>query len=88
MNKLKKILLAIKLVYKKPSLINLIIGSDEKWDGYLLKKHPKKTKLSIVALEDLIPDFNKTLTPSAPLETIFRTGLTFRVRVDGAPTEA
>jgi hypothetical protein len=33
MNKFKKIFLAIKLLYKKPSLINLIIGSDEKWDG-------------------------------------------------------
>jgi len=33
-------------------------------------------------------DFDKTLTPNAPLKTIFRTGLTFRVRVDGAPKEA
>ena len=61
MNKFKKIFLALKLLSKKPSLINLITGSDEKWDGYLLKKHPKKTRLPIVALEDLIPDFNETL---------------------------
>ena len=61
MNKFKKIILTIKLLSKKPSLINLIIESDEKWDGYLLKKHPKKTRLPIVALEDLIPDFNETL---------------------------
>jgi predicted O-methyltransferase YrrM len=82
MNKFKKIFLAIKLLYKKPSLINLIIGSDERWDGYLLKKHPKKTKLSIVALEDLIPDFNKTLNTfsflgggSLPTDIILLKGL-------------
>jgi len=46
MNKFKKIFLAIKLLSKKPSLINLIIGSDERWDGYLLKKHPKKNKIT------------------------------------------
>ena len=61
MNKFKKIFLAIKLLSKKPSLINLIIGSDERWDGYLLKKHPKKTRLPIVSIEDIIPDFNETL---------------------------
>ena len=61
MNKFKKIFLAIKLLSKKPSLINLIIGSDENWDGYLLKNHPKRTVLPIVKLEELIPEFNETI---------------------------
>ncbi len=61
MNKFKKIFLAIKLLSKKPSLINLIIGSDENWDEYLLKKHPKRTILPIVSLNDLIPNINETL---------------------------
>ncbi|MFQ3181450.1 MAG: putative O-methyltransferase YrrM [Polaribacter sp.] len=61
MNKFKKILLTIKMLCKKPSLINLIIGSNYRWDEYLLKKHPKTTSLPIVPLEELIPNFNKHL---------------------------
>jgi len=32
MNKFKKIFLVIKLLYKKPILINQITGGDKKWD--------------------------------------------------------
>jgi predicted O-methyltransferase YrrM len=82
MNKFKKILLAIKMLYRKPSLINLITESDDKWDEYLLKKHPKTTSLPIVPLEALIPDFNEHLNTfsflgggSLPTDIILLKGL-------------
>ena len=32
MTKFQKVLTAIKLLLKKPSLINLIVNSEERWD--------------------------------------------------------
>ena len=48
----------IKMLIKKPSLINLIIESDERWNEYVLKQHQKKAKLQIVDLDDIIPNFS------------------------------
>ncbi|TXD54285.1 MULTISPECIES: class I SAM-dependent methyltransferase [unclassified Polaribacter] len=62
MNKFKKIVLGIKLLVEKPSLINLIVGSDYYWHQLLSKKYPKKTQLSTINIEELIPDFNENLT--------------------------
>jgi predicted O-methyltransferase YrrM len=61
MSKLKKIFSAVKLLLKKPSLLNILVESDERWDAELQKKHPKKTVLPIVDIDHLIPDFNETL---------------------------
>ena len=61
MNKLNKLFLGLKMLIKKPSLINLIIESDERWNEYVLKQHEKKAKLQIVDLDDIIPNFSKNL---------------------------
>jgi len=62
MNKLRKITLTLKLLMQKPSLINLIIDSSQRWQFLLEKKHPNKTQLPVVNIDDLIPDFDETLT--------------------------
>lgn len=61
MNKLNKLFLGLKMLIKKPSLINLIIENDERWNEYVQNQHQKKTKLQIVDLDDIIPNFSKTL---------------------------
>jgi predicted O-methyltransferase YrrM len=62
MNKIKKILLAIKLLILKPSLINLITECNQRWQFLLEKKHPNKTQLPIVNIDKLILNSNETLT--------------------------
>lgn len=61
MTKLIKLFKGISLLIKTPSLINLVINSNQRWIDYLQKKHPKKTQLPTVEIEDLIPNFDETL---------------------------
>jgi predicted O-methyltransferase YrrM len=61
MNKLKKILKAIRLLIKQPSLINVILNADTVWDNYVKKNHPKLTQLPVIELDDIVPNFNETL---------------------------
>lgn len=61
MNKLQKLFLGLRMLLKKPSLINLITESDDRWNDYLSKKHPTKTKLKIIDIDELLPNFNKKL---------------------------
>ena len=61
MNKFKKVLIGIKLLLEKPSLINLIIDSNTRWENFLKKKYPEKVQLPTIDIEDLIPNFNETL---------------------------
>lgn len=62
MNKINKLYIAFKLLLKQPSLVNLILNSDYNWHLLLSKKHPLKKQLLQVKIEDLIPNFNETLT--------------------------
>lgn len=61
MNKFKKTVKGLRLLLKKPSLINLIIDSDFTWEDYLIKHHNSKTILPIVEIDELIPNLNETL---------------------------
>jgi len=56
MNKFQKFLNGLKLLVKKPSLINLIIDNEYRWHNYLKKKYPNKTQLPIVDIENLVKD--------------------------------
>ena len=49
------------MLLKKPSLINLITESNDRWEAYLLKKHSKYTELPIIDIQEIIPNFNETL---------------------------
>ena len=44
MKKLQKLALGLKLLLKKPSLINLVVDSKDRWEFYLENKYPKKLK--------------------------------------------
>ncbi len=61
MNKLQKVLQTIKLLIKKPSLINLIIDSDYKWDLYLQKNYPARQQLHSIDIEDIVPNYDSSL---------------------------
>ncbi|QNM84266.1 class I SAM-dependent methyltransferase [Polaribacter pectinis] len=61
MNKIQKIFKTLKLVLKQPSLINLIIDSDERWNGFIQKKHPLKTQLPTIDFKDLLPNSDYSL---------------------------
>lgn len=61
MQKIKKILKAILLLSKKPSLINYILNNDYVWENYLKKKHNARLSLPIVQIDELIPNLNCTL---------------------------
>lgn len=61
MNKFKKIFITLKLLLKKPSLINLIIDSDERWNHFIQKKYPLKKQLPTIDFQDLLTDSNPTL---------------------------
>jgi len=57
MHKLKKLFKGLFLLIKKPSLLNEILESDLVWQ----KKAGNQT-LPVVEIENLIPDFNETLS--------------------------
>ena len=61
MNKLKKLIKTINLVLKQPSLVNIILESDEVWSDYMKKNHKTKQQLPVVEIDDLIPNFKETL---------------------------
>lgn len=61
MSKLLKILQALQLLIKKPSLVNLLLNSEYRWNDYLQRKHPNKQQLSAIQIHQLIPNFNQTL---------------------------
>lgn len=54
MKKINKLIQTIQLLFKKPSLVNLIIDSDFRWDNYLQKKHRNLTELPTINIKDLI----------------------------------
>ncbi len=54
MNKFKKIILTISLLFKKPSLVNLIVDSEYYWDNYVAKKLPDFKKLPSVDLVNFL----------------------------------
>lgn len=61
MSKLKKIVKALQMLLKKPSLINLITNSEFSWEEYIRKNHFNKQQLSAIQFTDIIPNFNETL---------------------------
>ncbi len=62
MTKFQKIFKGVYLLFKTPSLINLILNSSIAKKQYLQKKHPNKTQLPTVSIDDIIPNFNETLS--------------------------
>jgi len=61
MGKLSKLFKTLKLVAKQPGLINHILNSDDVWKDYIKNKTLGKATLPIVAIEDVIPNFNEQL---------------------------
>lgn len=62
MKKLYKLLKTFQLLLQKPSLVNLILESDYKWDTYVLKSHPTKTQLPVIQITDIVSNFNENLS--------------------------
>ncbi|WP_298367983.1 class I SAM-dependent methyltransferase [uncultured Lutibacter sp.] len=86
MNKLQKIQKALLLLLKKPSLINLILNSDYKWEGKLKKNSQPKT-LPIIKINDLITLNNEVLNTvtflgggSMPTDILLLKGLAKRFK--------
>ena len=61
MKKLSKLLKALSLLVKQPSLINYVLDADEVWKNYIIKNQLGNTELPVVDIEELIPNFNETL---------------------------
>lgn len=61
MKKLSKLLKALSLLIKQPSLINHILEADEVWKNYIIKNQLGENELPVVDIEELIPNFNETL---------------------------
>ncbi|WP_372745572.1 class I SAM-dependent methyltransferase [Lutibacter sp.] len=61
MKKLQKLFKGLQLLFKEPSLINLVIESDLAWKKQLQKKHNSLFSLPVIEIDELIPNFNETL---------------------------
>lgn len=61
MTKIAKLIKACSLLIKNPSLINLIVESESRWENELRDRHSKYTTLPVVEIDALIPDFNEQL---------------------------
>lgn len=61
MTKIAKLIKAFSLFMKNPSLVNLIVESDFRWEKELLEKHPKQQTLPVVEIESLVPGFHEKL---------------------------
>lgn len=61
MNKISKLFKTLLLIFKQPSLVNYILNSEDVWNKKLKNKYPTRIQLPVIAIEDLIPDFNEKL---------------------------
>lgn len=64
MSKIGKGLRALGKIIKQPSLLNLVIDSNEEWKRYVSKKYPAFAKgLPMVDFNDLFDEFTVTVEP-------------------------
>ena len=54
MNKIKNLISSLFLLLKKPSLINLLLDSEYRWETYLKKQHKNINQLPTVDIRNLI----------------------------------
>lgn len=61
MTKIAKLTKALSLFFKNPSLVNLIVESDYRWETELAERHSNYLSLPVVEIDSLIPEFNEQL---------------------------
>lgn len=61
MNKLKKVLKAIKAIIKKPALLNLVFYDDQAWEERIKKDHKINPVLPVVDISNFLTNGTETL---------------------------
>lgn len=67
MNKIQKGFRALKLVFRQPYLLNLVLESEDVYKEEISKKYGLTNGLPLLHLEELFPDFTETVSPYAYL---------------------
>ncbi|MDZ7744007.1 MAG: class I SAM-dependent methyltransferase [Bacteroidota bacterium] len=67
MGKLRKLLKGLRLLLKKPALINNIINDEQIWKKYVVKKY-NTDSLRVVNIENIFPDFSANIPVFAFLD--------------------
>ena len=67
MNKFKKGLKALKLILRKPYLLNLVLDNEEGYRESFTRRFDMPDGLPLLHLEELFPDFVETVSPYAYL---------------------
>ena len=67
MEKIKKGLLALKLIIKYPYLLNHVLNSEDVYQKKVVHKFGLADGLPLLRLEELFPDFEETVSPYAYL---------------------
>ena len=67
MNKIQKGFHALKLIFKHPYLLNLVLESEDVYQEEVSKKYGLANGLPLLHLEELFPDFQETISPYAYL---------------------
>ena len=82
MNKISKLLKALSLIIKQPSLLNKIIDDNDVNKADVIKKHNLPLGLKTIEITDLLPNFNETVEPfcfldggSTPIDLALLKGL-------------
>ena len=66
-HKIAKALQALRLIIKKPYLLNLVLENEEKMKQYVAQKYGMSDALPTVSLDTLFPDFDVRVNPYAYL---------------------
>ena len=67
MDKVKKGLRAICLIFRHPYLLNLVLDSEDVYKEEFVRKHGLPDGLPLLRLEELAPEFGETVSPYAYL---------------------
>ena len=67
MDKVKKGLRAIRLIFRRPYLLNLVLDSEDVYKEEFERKYGLPDGLPLLPLEELSPDFAETVSPYAYL---------------------
>jgi len=67
MNKIQKGLRALKLIFRHPYLLNLVLDSEDVCREEFVRKYGMPNGLPQLQLEELFPDFEETVSPYAYL---------------------
>ncbi|MDD3877426.1 MAG: class I SAM-dependent methyltransferase [Bacteroidales bacterium] len=68
MNKINKLITAIKLILKKPHLLNLIVENQDLYKEKIIKKYNLKCGFPQIKIEAIFPEFNESVSPYAFLD--------------------